>query len=244
MVAPESTRETVTKIPEDVKPRRADLAERRREQARGDAAAVLAAAARLFTERGYESATITGIAEAADVSPETIHATFRNKRSLLAELVGSAVRGGDDAPVLGTAGPRAMAAGNRSARAAAPLRCGHRSAPRARQSAPRSAPDGIAPTPSSPSCARRSTRAAARASDQFISGSGRATARSDSEPDAATDDAWALASPELHQLLTRTRGWDTRALLRLARRQPHGAAAAVRPPAAFAFGVWPRPERA
>ena len=71
---------------------------------------MLAAAARLFTERGFESATIAGIAEAADVSPETIYATFRNKRTLLAELVSSAVRGGDDAPVLEQAGPRAVAA--------------------------------------------------------------------------------------------------------------------------------------
>ncbi len=36
--------------------------------------------------------------------------SFRNKRALLGELVGRAVRGGDDTPVPEQPGPRAVAA--------------------------------------------------------------------------------------------------------------------------------------
>lgn len=48
--------------------------------------------------RGYAATTIDAIAARADVSPETIYATFRNKRSLLSDLVDVSIAG-DDAPV-------------------------------------------------------------------------------------------------------------------------------------------------
>ena len=71
---------------------------------------MLEAAARLFAERGFESATIAAIAEQAGVSPETVYAGFRNKRTLLGELIRAAVRGGEASPVPEQAGPRAVAA--------------------------------------------------------------------------------------------------------------------------------------
>ena len=192
--------------PEDVKPRRPYRSGRRREQAQETRARVLAAAARLFTERGYESATITGIAEAADVSPETIYATFRNKRTLLAELVGSAVRGGDDAPVLEQAGPRAVAAATdqreqlRLFAADIALRL-ERVGPllEVLTTAARSDPE-LAELRAKIHGGRHSNLGS------FVDAL-RANGPLRLEPDAALDDVWALASPELHQLLTGTRGW-------------------------------------
>ena len=63
--------------------------------------AVLDAARALFEGRGYVATTIEAIAARAAVSPETVYATFRNKRSLLATLVAVSIAGDDDpVPVL------------------------------------------------------------------------------------------------------------------------------------------------
>jgi AcrR family transcriptional regulator len=95
---------------DDVKPRRRYRSERRREQAEQTRQRVLDAAAALFEERGYESATIAAIAEAAGVSPETVYARFANKRTLLGELMQRAIRGRESAPVTEQSGPRKLAA--------------------------------------------------------------------------------------------------------------------------------------
>ena len=91
--------------------RRAYRSERRREQAEETREKVLAAAAELFQERGYEGASIAAIAAAAGVSQETIYARFRNKRALVGELLARAVRGTDPRPVPEQEGPRAIMAG-------------------------------------------------------------------------------------------------------------------------------------
>ena len=71
---------------------------RRREQASATRTAILGAARELFIERGYAATTIDAVAARADVSPETIYAIFRNKRSVLSGVIDIAVVG-DDAPV-------------------------------------------------------------------------------------------------------------------------------------------------
>jgi AcrR family transcriptional regulator len=71
---------------------------RRRAQARETRRQVVAAARRLFVEHGYAGATIEAIAREASVAPETIYATFGNKRTILAALVDVAV-GGDEQPI-------------------------------------------------------------------------------------------------------------------------------------------------
>lgn len=60
--------------------------------------AILEAARELFGEGGYVATTIEEIAERAAVSPETVYATFKNKRSLLSELIDVSMAG-DQAPV-------------------------------------------------------------------------------------------------------------------------------------------------
>jgi AcrR family transcriptional regulator len=83
-------------MPPDVKPRREFP--RRQERARATRRRVLDAARALFIERGYVATTIDAIAERADVSPETVYATFGNKRTVLSELVDISIAGHADAP--------------------------------------------------------------------------------------------------------------------------------------------------
>ena len=59
---------------------------------------MLLAARKLFVDAGYAATTIEAIAARAEVSPETVYATFRNKRSILSELIDVSLAG-DDAPV-------------------------------------------------------------------------------------------------------------------------------------------------
>jgi AcrR family transcriptional regulator len=81
-----------------VKPRRAYDSSRRRQQAQATRRAVLEAARELFVDGGYVATTIDAIAARAGVSPETVYATFRNKRTLLSALL-DVTMAGDDAPV-------------------------------------------------------------------------------------------------------------------------------------------------
>jgi AcrR family transcriptional regulator len=84
-------------VPKDVK-RRAYHSPRRAEQRRATRRAVLDAARRLFVSHGYAATTIEAVAMEAQVSPETVYATFGTKRALLSELIDVAIAG-DDAPV-------------------------------------------------------------------------------------------------------------------------------------------------
>jgi AcrR family transcriptional regulator len=85
-------------MPKAVKRRRAYDSPRRREQARATRQAILQAARDLFVDGGYVATTIEAIAARAKVSPETVYATFGNKRSMLSELIDVSMAG-DDAPV-------------------------------------------------------------------------------------------------------------------------------------------------
>jgi AcrR family transcriptional regulator len=85
-------------VPRSVKSHRAYDSPRRREQALATRGAVLDAARELFVEHGFVTTTIQAIADRAGVSPETVYATFRNKRSLLSSVIDVSVVG-DDAPV-------------------------------------------------------------------------------------------------------------------------------------------------
>ena len=71
---------------------------RRREQARETQRRILRAASKLFVEKGYGQTTIADIARAADVSPETIYATFKTKATVLHRVWDITV-GGDDEDV-------------------------------------------------------------------------------------------------------------------------------------------------
>ena len=196
----------MTDKPEDVKPRRPYRSELRREQAEETRERVLVAAARLFAEHGFERATIAAIAAEAGVSPETVYAGFRNKRTLLGELIRTAVRGGETSPVLEQAGPRAVAAATDqreqlSLFAADISRRLERAAPLVGVV---SAASRTEPEPAALLAKLHAERFEnLRVFVQALSAHGPLRL----EPEAALETVWALASPDLHQLLTRTRGW-------------------------------------
>ncbi len=60
---------------------------------------VIAAAGRLFSERGYAGSSIEAIAEAAGVAVPTVYAAFGNKRSILRAMLAAAVDEAEPRPV-------------------------------------------------------------------------------------------------------------------------------------------------
>lgn len=70
----------------------------RRERAAATRRAILDAAEGEFGRSGYVATSIVAIARSAGVAPETVYASFRNKRGVLEALVGRAIAG-DDEPV-------------------------------------------------------------------------------------------------------------------------------------------------
>ncbi len=189
--------------------RRPYRSERRREGAEQTRGRVLEAAAKLFEERGYERASIAAIADEARVSQETVYAHFGNKRTLLGELVRRAVRGGDPRPVPEQGAPRALAAETdqreqlRLFAADIVLRL-ERAAPLVATvaGAARSEPELAELLARLHDERRKNLRvlvdALARNGPLRIDG------------ESALESVWALTSPELHQLLTRVRGWTRR----------------------------------
>jgi AcrR family transcriptional regulator len=193
-------------MPENVKRRRPYRSERRREQAEETRERVLDAAAGLFGERGFESTTISAIAQAAGVSSETVYGRFGNKRALLGELVRRAVRGREPAPVGEQAGPRAVAAST-----------DQREQMRLFAADVTTRLERVGPLIEVLASAARADPELAQllttVHDERLRGlRGFVDALTSNgplqlEPEAALDTVWALASPELHRLLTRGRGW-------------------------------------
>jgi AcrR family transcriptional regulator len=192
----------------DVKPR-SYRSQRRLEQAEETRQRVLVAAAKLFERRGYEGASIAAIAEEAQVSEETVYARFRNKRTVLSELVRRAVRGDDPAPVPEQEGPRAVVAATdqreqlRLFAADIVLRL-ERAAPLVAIVAGASR--------SEPELAELLARLHA---DRLKNLRLLVDALAANGPlrlpeEGAVETVWALTSPELHQLLVRVRGWTRR----------------------------------
>lgn len=69
---------------------------RRQAQARQTRLQIAEAARSLFMERGYGGTTIEAIAEKAGVAPETVYASFKNKRNVLSFLFDISIGGDDD----------------------------------------------------------------------------------------------------------------------------------------------------
>lgn len=74
-----------------VKTSRATARTRRSAKAEATYQAIVAAAYRLFLERGYVPTTIDAIAQEADVAVETVYARFRNKANLMVAVKDAAV---------------------------------------------------------------------------------------------------------------------------------------------------------
>jgi AcrR family transcriptional regulator len=81
---------------ERVKPPRPYRSQLRADQARRTQARITEAARALFLERGFATTTIAAVAEQAGVAPETIYAVYRTKAGLLDGVVRSAVFRNDE----------------------------------------------------------------------------------------------------------------------------------------------------
>lgn len=71
---------------------------RRKAQANQTRLLIVEAARKLFSERGYNGATIEAIAQEAGVAAETVYAAFGSKREILSKLIDVSIVG-DDKPI-------------------------------------------------------------------------------------------------------------------------------------------------
>jgi AcrR family transcriptional regulator len=189
-----------------VNTRRPYRSPRREQQAEQTRLLVLAAAGKLFKERGYAGTSMSAVAGEAGVSPESVYAHFGSKRSLLGELFRRAVRGADPAPVPEQNVPRRLAAVTDQREQlrlfAADI------TPRVERGAPLVAVLAAA-AQSDPELAELLTTLHADRLKNLqvlvdalaVNGPLRLPAGE------ALENVWALASPELYQLLSGVRGW-------------------------------------
>ena len=186
-------------------PKRIYRSDRRREAAQETRRRMLDAAGKLLAERGYAGTTIAAVAGEARVAPETVYAAFRNKRTLVGELVRTAVRGDRSAPPASEqAGARAVAAALSQAEQIR-LFAADVSA-RLERVGPVLEAVAAAPEPELAELRGNVDRDRLEGMRRFVAAlEGRGSLRL--EPDAAAETVWALASPELHMLLRSRRGW-------------------------------------
>jgi AcrR family transcriptional regulator len=183
--------------------------DRRREQAEQTRSRILDAAAAGFLERGYERASISSIAAAAGVADETVYSHFGNKRTLLGAVMQRAVRGADPRPISEQRGPQALAA--MTDQRAQLRRFARDVTERIERVSPLFAVI-VAAAPGEPELAElRSRLHADRLRNmRLLTGALERNGPLRLPAAEAAEVAWALASPELHQLLTGTRGWSRR----------------------------------
>ena len=81
---------------DQVKPRRPYRSPTRAAAAARTRAGIVEAARALFLERGFSDTTITGIAKQAGVAPETVYSTYRSKAGVLDAVVRAAVQRDDE----------------------------------------------------------------------------------------------------------------------------------------------------
>ena len=92
----DSMQYTISEMAGDVKPRRSYRSTLRAAGAARTRARILEAARALFLERGFPDTTITAIAERANVAAETVYSIYRTKAGLLDAVVRGAVRRNDE----------------------------------------------------------------------------------------------------------------------------------------------------
>ncbi|MGE5288284.1 MAG: helix-turn-helix domain-containing protein [Micromonosporaceae bacterium] len=182
--------------------RRRYRSSRREQQAAETRAAVLAAAVRLFGDRGWAATGMREVARAAGVSVETVYANFRSKSDLLMAAIDVAVVG-DAEPVPLDQRPEftALGSGTRQqrARAAARLVTGIHQRTAGVNLALREA------AASDTELARRLREAEQRRRISVEQGMSLVTGRAVTREEC--DGLWAVLAVEVYQLLTGLRGW-------------------------------------
>lgn len=174
-------------------------------------AAVVEAARRLFTERGYGATTIEAISELADVPPATVYRLFSSKHGILEALLDVSIVGDDEAVamadrpevqrLLAEDDPRRMLAGfvEISAQVNARVAPLHRTLVTAAGSDPNAAAllDQLG----------RQRQTGQRLIARSLAGAG--ALRPELRERDAADVIHALMSPELYQLLVVDRKWKS-----------------------------------
>jgi AcrR family transcriptional regulator len=164
--------------------------------------AVLAAAARLFCQRGWAGTTMAAVAAEAGTAVETVYAGSKSKSRLLTDAIDAALVG-DDEPVALTerAEFARLGVGARQERMG---RAAHLIALTHRRSVPllRTLQEAAASDPGA------STRWEKYEADRrTVISLGLRLVTGDEAPAAVVDAIWALASPEVYHKLVVERGW-------------------------------------
>lgn len=174
---------------------------------------VLSAASAEFAKRGYRGATVVRIAERAEVAVPTLYSAWGSKRALLRAVMSQAVTGHDDGFAAGRDPAELLGSPGQARDADATGFLAHL-AHRYRHIAERSAVgwktyrDGAAVDPKIDAdwnqlqAGRRETFRALLAHLPDTAW------RPGLSRDAAVDTAWAIVSPETHELFVVRRGWD------------------------------------
>jgi AcrR family transcriptional regulator len=164
---------------------------------------VLAAAGRLFTERGWAGTTLAAVAAEAGTAVETVYAAFGSKSGLLIAAIDVAIAGDDsEAPMVERPEFAGLGVGERRARLALAARIVTRALERA-------VPLMGALREAAASDAAANTRLEAYETERrAVIAAGLQLVRGKKAPEVLVDSMWALASPEVFVKLTGERGWS------------------------------------
>jgi AcrR family transcriptional regulator len=165
--------------------------------------AVIAAATRLFSERGWASTTLAAIAAEAGTAIETIYSGFASKMGLLLAAIDVAIVGDDDnTPVEARPEFADLGSGTQAERLEAAARIITAALVRAQ---PLMKP--LREAAASDATARERLDAY-EATRRTTVGAGLALLLGYAPPDRLVDTMWAIASPEVFVKLTEERGWS------------------------------------
>jgi AcrR family transcriptional regulator len=206
-------------------PKRAYNSPRRDQAAEQTRAAILAAAERLFRERGFVATRLADVAAEAGVSLATVKVVFGTKRKLLEEAVRARVVDDTDGrPLNERQSWREMLAESD------PQRLVERVVELGRELHERSAAlieaveRADAADPELAEIARRGGEKRHADTGEFVAAlAERGALREGLDPARATDEVWALMAPSLYLQLTVERGWTPRAWAEFATESLKGA---------------------
>jgi AcrR family transcriptional regulator len=175
---------------------------------------LLAAAKAEFAERGYAAATVIRIAERADVSVQTLYSNWGNKRNLLRAVMESSVTGDEDLPLVPGQPPGIITAALEPEDIADPRRLLAHLSHQFRLLAERAAVgwqtyrDGAAVDPDIAADWQQLSDLRRGAFRALFARVPAGALRPGLGNAAAADTAWAIASPDMHDLLVRQGGYD------------------------------------
>ena len=174
---------------------------------------LLVAAAAEFAERGYAGATVARIADRAQVAVPTLYTAWESKRALLRAVMATAVTEHEDGFDLGQ-DPNTLLGPPDPTRPKNPAAFITHLAHRYRLIAERSAVgwktyrDAAGIDPEIATDWQHLQDGRRNVMRTLIANLPTAALRAELTPDNAADTAWAIASPETHELLVLRRGWS------------------------------------